>query len=160
MKHEYRIDSAADARHVTDGQHAKDPRKVDRLGRHPKGPKLDHYRHGGLHSGGGNGFSVDLTAFQQALTELNDHCETLTNRIEAVANVTGNLPDGSGPVATVVGQAFSHRLGPEGGLHDTLRSHLTLMLHILEQLGKTRTNYQQVEQAMLDRITLLPEAQQ
>jgi hypothetical protein len=157
-KHEYRINSADDARRLEHEHHAKDPRKVDRLGKHPKGPKAGHFADGDLRSGGGGSFAVDMTEFQAALTRLTEHCEALTRKVDSAAGLTSDLPDGTGPVASVVGHTFNHRLGSDGGMHYAVRTNLEQMLHILDGLTQTRTNYQQAEDATTDAITGAPGA--
>lgn len=157
-KHEYRINSADDARRLAQEHHAKDPRKVDRLGRHPKGPKAGHFADGDLRSAGGDSFAVDMAEFQAALTKLSDHCEALAEKVNSAAGLTSDLPDGTGPVASVVGHTFNHRLGSDGGVHYAVRTNLEQMLHILDGLTQTRTNYQQAEDATMNAITQVPEA--
>ena len=155
-KHEYRINSADDARRLEHEHHSRDPRQVHRLGKHPKGPKAGHFADGDLHSGGGSSFSVDLNEFQRALADLTDHCTALAKKVNSAAGLTSPLPDGTGPVAAVVGHTFNHRLGSDGGMHYAVRTNLEQLLHILDSLSQTRTNYQQAEDSTVDVITQAP----
>lgn len=147
MNHHYRIDSAGDAQRLVHEHPARDPRKVDAVGHHQHRPKVDHYREtGGLHSGGGGSFAVDLAEFEAALTSLGKQCETFTEKVAKAADLTSALPDGAGPVASVVGHAFNHRLGPDGGVHYAMRTNLEQLQHILAALRTTAANYQEAEQ--------------
>lgn len=137
---------SADAKHWLQEHPGSSKSGTDAIGRHQHKPKAHHYTGAGdLHSGGGSAFSVDLGEFNLALAQLVSQCEAFAEKVNSAADLATDLPDGGGPVAQIVGHAFNHRLGPDGGVHYAVRTNLDQLTNILEGLRATATSYQQAE---------------
>jgi hypothetical protein len=152
VKH-FHINSAADAQHVLREHPTRDPRNVDSLGHKRHTPAAHHFGGDGeLDTANGTAFAVDPTEFSVALEQIRAVCDSLVKHASTAAGLATDLPDGSGPVADIIGRAFDHRLGASGGMHyvtDTISRHGR---EILTGLTETITNYQQAEQAAVDAV--------
>jgi hypothetical protein len=120
--------------------------RTGELGHHPKAPHIQHFSADGLQSATGSTFEVDLQAFELALKKLTDHSNEYIARVNKAAELATSLPDGSGPVAEVVGKAFAHRLGSGGGVHYAVRTTLEQLNQIVAGLSQTANNYTSAEQ--------------
>lgn len=147
------INSAADAQHVLREHPARDPRKVGTLGHNRHTPTARHFGgNGNLATTNGNAFAVDPTEFATALNRIADVCKSLIEHASTAAGLATDLPDGTGPVADVVGHSFNHRLSASGGMHYVTNTISTQGEEILKGLIETINNYQNAEQAALDAM--------
>lgn len=148
MTHHQRV-SAEGARQLERENPHRDVSKVGGLGHHRKTPKAHHYRDShDPHAVGGAGFQVDMAEFTAAMRKLTHHYEAMLKQLEKTEELAGALPDGTGPVAEIVGHAFHHRLGSEGGMRYAVRTHLRHVTQIVTALEQTAANYQRVEDEM------------
>jgi hypothetical protein len=149
----FRVRGSADARRIEHDHDARDPRTVGDLGKHAKTPKLHHYhKHSGLDSAPGGGFAVQLPEFNAIVQGLAKQCDEFMTALDKANGLAATLPDGSGPIATVVGHAFTHRLGAEGGMEYALRTHITHLSQIVESLQQMASGYQNGEDAASSAI--------
>jgi hypothetical protein len=146
--------SAEGARRVERESPHHDPSKVGGLGHDRTAPKVHHYRDThDPHVVAGDGFHVDLAEFTTAMAKLGHHYDAMLRQLERATALEGTLPDGSGPVADVVGNAFHHRLGPDGGMRYAVRTYLDHVTRIVDGLNETAARYQQVEDQMTRAVT-------
>lgn len=144
----FRVSSATGAQRVREEHPAPDPRTVDELKKHATAPKVDHFgKHAGLGASSGGGFEVHLQEFTTAVQKLANQCDEFTQHMTGISTLDSKLPDGWGPIASVVGHAFNHRLGPEGGMRYAVRAHLQHLDHIVTTLQATVAGYRQIEDA-------------
>lgn len=149
MTQHHRV-GAQDARRLERENPHRDVSKVGGLGHDRKTPKAHHYRDTrDPHAVGGGGFQVDMAEFNQAMATLTKHYEAMLRQLDRVSALDGSLPDGAGPVAQIVGHAFNHRLGSDGGMHYAVRTYLGHIQQIVRSLNETAANYQQVEDEMV-----------
>lgn len=142
----FRISSSTEAQRIAHEHHARDPRTVGDLTKHAKTPKLHHYgKHTGLDSGRGGGFEVQLPEFNAVVQSLAKQCDEFMAALEGANGLAATLPDGSGPIAAIVGHAFNHRLGSEGGMQYALRTHVDHLDRIVTSLRQMATTYEQGE---------------
>ncbi|HEX3783247.1 MAG TPA: hypothetical protein VHX38_26570 [Pseudonocardiaceae bacterium] len=142
----FRISGAADARRVEHEDPARDPRKVGDLAKHPKTPALHHYgKHTGLDSAPGGSFEVQLPEFNAVVQGLAQQCDQFMKALDDANGLAAQLPDGSGPIASVVGEAFNHRLGADGGMRYALRTHVEHLSKIVSSLQQMAATYQDGE---------------
>jgi uncharacterized protein YukE len=140
---------AQDARRLERENPHRDVSKVGGLGRDRKTPKAHHFRDThDPHVVAGGGFHVDLTEFNSAMARLNSHYKEIVEQLERAVALDGSLPDGAGPVSEIVGHAFTHRLGSDGGMRYAVRTYLQHVTQIVNGLNATAANYRQVEDAM------------
>jgi hypothetical protein len=153
VKH-FHVNSATGAQHVLREHPTPDPRTVNSLGHNRHTPTVHHFGGGGnLDTASTTAFAVDTTEFATVLTQIAGVCKSLIEHASTAAGLATELPDGTGPVADIVGQAFNHRLGKSGGMHyvtDTISEHGK---EILDGLTKTIDNYVQAEQAAVAAST-------
>lgn len=149
----FRVSGSADARRIEHDHDARDPRTVGDLGKHATAPKLHHYhKHSGLDSTPGGGFAVQLPEFNAIVQSLARQCDEFMTALDRANGLATKLPDGSGPIASVVGHAFTHRLGAEGGMQYALRTHIAHLSRIVASLQQMATGYQSGEDAATDAI--------
>jgi hypothetical protein len=150
----FRVSGSVDARRIEHDHHARDPRTVGDLGKHATAPKVHHYRkHSGLDSAPGSGFAVQLPEFNAIVQSLAQQCDEFMTALDSANGLATTLPDGSGPIASVVGHAFTHRLGAEGGMQYALRTHITHLSQIVESLRQVASGYQAGEDQAANAIT-------
>jgi hypothetical protein len=148
VTHHQRV-SAEGARQLERENPHRDVSKVDGLGRDRRTPKAHHYRDThDPHVVAGAGFQVDMTEFSAAMAKLSQLYQAMVNQLDRATALDASLPDGAGPVAEIVGHAFNHRLGPDGGMRYAVRTYLNHVTQIVEGLNRTAAGYQQVEDAM------------
>ncbi len=121
-------------------------RKVGALSKKDKVPKADHFAGANDLRAANGSFAVDLTEFQQAMSALSNRFDDLAKEVNSSPELAGVLPAGTGPVADVVGTAFRHRLGSDGGMDYAVRVNLDQLNQILNALRTTMNNYTRVEQ--------------
>jgi uncharacterized protein YukE len=100
----------------------------------------------------GAGFHVDMDEFTTAMAKLADQYEAMVRQLERTTELDAALPDGSGPVAEIVGHAFHHRLGSDGGMRYAVRTYLDHVTRIVDALNETAANYQRVEDDMTQAV--------
>jgi tetrahydromethanopterin S-methyltransferase subunit B len=152
VTHHQRV-SAEGARRLERENPHRDVGKVDGLGHHRATPKVHHFKDThDPHVVAGGGFHVDMTEFTEAMRKLAHQYEAMLRQLEGSTELDGSLPDGAGPVSEIVGHAFNHRLGSDGGMRYAVRTYLNHVTRIVDALNATAANYQQVEDAMTQAV--------
>lgn len=147
MSEHFRVSGAASARRLHHEHPVPDPRTVGDLGKRAKVPKAERFhRPGQLEAAGGNGFEFEPNGFHIALTNLISQCHDFERALARAAGLGTDLPDGHGPVAAVVGKAFNHRLGDQGGMQYAVRTHAEHLVTLVSSLQETASNYQEADQ--------------
>lgn len=146
MTHHQRV-SAEGARQLERENPHRDVSKVGGLGRDRKTPKAHHFRNThDPHVVGDAGFHVDMAEFDTAMGKLTRYYEAMLDQLDRATALDAALPDGAGPVAEIVGHAFNHRLGSDGGMRYAVRTYLNHVTQIVEALNQTAATYRQVEE--------------
>ncbi len=151
---QFRVSSSAEAQWIVREHHAPDPRTVGDLAKHAKMPKVHHYgKHTGLDSNLGGGFEVQLPEFNAVVLSLAEQCNEFMQALEGANGLASKLPDGSGPIASIVGHAFNHRLGAEGGMRYAMRTHVEHLTRIVTSLQQMASTYQEGEEQAKNAIS-------
>jgi hypothetical protein len=127
-------------------------RKHGALSKKDKVPKATHFTGANDLRAANGSFSVELAAFQTAMSKLASRFDDFTAEVNSSPELAAALPAGSGPVADTLGPAFRHRLGPDGGMDYAIRANLDQLTKILDALRTTMDNYTRVEQETTDAI--------
>jgi uncharacterized protein YukE len=127
-------------------------RKHGALSKKDKVPKAAHFTGAGDLRAANGSFSVELEAFQAAMSKLANRFDDFTDEVNSAPELAAALPAGSGPVADTLGPAFRHRLGSDGGMDYAIRVNMDQLNKILDALRTTMDNYTRVEQETTDAI--------
>ncbi|HKN96830.1 MAG TPA: hypothetical protein VJX10_06930 [Pseudonocardiaceae bacterium] len=152
MTHHQRV-SAEGARRLERENPHRDVSKIGGLGHHRGTPKVHHFKDThDPHVVAGAGFHVDMDEFTSAMAKLTQQYDAMVRQLERTTELDASLPDGAGPVAEIVGHAFHHRLGSDGGMRYAVRTYLEHVTRIVTALNETAANYRQVEADMTQAV--------
>lgn len=134
-------------------RHLHDQRKVGALTKKDKAPKAAHFAGPSDLPVASGVFAANLSEFEVAVRNLTQRFDDFTREVNSSPELAGALPAGAGPVAAVLGPAFRHRMGADGGMDYAIRANLGQLDQILNALRTTMDNYKRVEQDATSGIT-------